>query len=284
MAAVLDTNSRQLTVFDKVGEFSRAVDVNNRGEVSGVTRGSGRNLAFWWRLGDGAVRYFVPPDPALSAVGPLNDRGDVIVNADVPPDLAATPVLWNGRTGAVRELTGISHAIAVDNRHRVLSDSGVLLTPDGTVHTLPLPAEYASGGAFAMNDRGQVVGYAVRPAAAGIDLVRWNSLTAAPCVVTTEQASIAGAINRRGEIVGLQPVGDVNGYVTSAAYWKGCRSRTVVLAHSYSQPTVETNLAGAFGINHSGRVIGWSFREPIGSAGNPTYALELWTRRAKPRT
>jgi len=166
----------------------------------------------------------------------------------------------------------------------VLSDNGVVLTPDGTVHTLPLPAKYASGGAYAMNDRGQVVGYAVRPAAAGIDLIRWRSLTATPCVVTSEESSIARAINRRGEIVGIQSVGDANGYVTSAAYWKGCRSRTIVLDHPYAEPTVETNLAGAFGINRSGRVIGWSFREPIRADGNPTYALELWTRRTKPRT
>jgi probable HAF family extracellular repeat protein len=179
--------------------LSVATDINDRGQIVGWSSEYqyARPRAVLWQ--DGQAIDITPPGYEECRAYGINKRG-VIVGTCL-----GLPVVW--RDGTFSVLPGLpggpGGGVASD-----VNDAGVIVgtlgsTPvrwvDGTVTALGMPPDALGGVAEAVNDRGDVVGYVVRPQF--YDPVIWQDDTAVPLAGGWGLVfGYARGINNRGEV------------------------------------------------------------------------------------
>ena len=189
-----------------------AVDLNNRGELSGSV-GTPSRAAIWRK---GRIIELVDPTvgPVLvSQAWGLNDRGDVVGETLPLSDLMTRPFFW--RRGEFIDI-GLPFAGAqgfardINNRRQIIlnsgSESGVALSylwERGTFTALnPPPGGDGSAIANALNDFGEIAG--AGSTAAGIRALLWRDATVeALGVLPNTDESRAEDINNGGDVVGV---------------------------------------------------------------------------------
>ncbi len=161
-----------------------AAGLNNRGQVVGgaaaVRDGAGKQPLAQAFLFSGGHMTLLPPPPGYTEVvaSGINDAGQVAMNAGLPPH----PFLYDTRTGKWAALalpTGAQwgYASALNSQGRAAGSAGtfigtfsqhaVLWSGGAATYLGTLPGA-ANSKAFALNGRGEVVGFAdFDPSAAG---------------------------------------------------------------------------------------------------------------------
>jgi probable HAF family extracellular repeat protein len=179
--------------------LSVANDINDHGQIVGWSSEYqyARPRAVLWQ--DGQVIDITPPGYEECRAHAINKRGDIVGQCH------GMAGLW--RDGTFTVLPGPaglgSGGVASD-----INDHGVIVGTlgavpvrweDGTATALGLPADATAGRAEAVNDRGDVVGYVVRPRF--YDPVIWQEGTAVPLAGAWGLVSgYARGINNRGEV------------------------------------------------------------------------------------
>jgi probable HAF family extracellular repeat protein len=251
--------------------------INNRGEVAGIAEtgirdpqcpsrvainGTGPQVldfeAVVWGPGRGQIRQpsRLPGDSVGMALG-INDKGQVVgssgscANTILPP-FAAAPhaVLWD-RDGSVRDLGNLG----------------------GTVNTGLLGV---GNVAFAINNRGQVVGVSALPGNQNVHAFLWTDETSMQDLGTLpgDVYSAGFDINERGDVVGGSIDGNPATGNTRAYLWQNgvmTDLNTLVPADS------PLYLLVAFAINDVGEIAGFG----VSSTGNIHGFLATPSKRSK---
>jgi uncharacterized membrane protein len=160
--AVLWRNGGVIDLGDNLGTGSAGNDINNQSEIVGDHFNA---FGFYWK--DGRLQR-VFPECDRSEAHDINERGQIA-----------------GPCGA----GGDGTPAAVQQR-----DGRVVLLED-------LPGGQNWSDAFAINDRGEVVGHSSGTMSAIVEAVSWQSGTVEP--LGSEGTSTALDINNRGQIVGI---------------------------------------------------------------------------------
>jgi probable HAF family extracellular repeat protein len=171
-----------------VGSARTAVsDINNRGEITGVTYGSGPSRPFVWK--DGKAEFLAAGTGGLGETGAsaINDAGVVAGQLDTG-SAAFRAALWR----------------------------------NGRARLLPMPSGARSSGAADLSEHGQVIGwYDAHPNTRGF-LVEGTRCTD---LGTLGGDAIPSAVNVRGEVVGFSEMRGALHYDggLSPAFWRGFR-------------------------------------------------------------
>ncbi len=244
-----------INVGDPGGRGSEARAINDSGVVIGSTSdSSSENLeAFVWKSGS---YYYLPPlaDGDVNIPFDINDHGDV-VGRSFTERIDIHAVLWPVKGGIIDlgTLGGLeSVANGINSLGHIVGDSDLpvsgsnpFLWIDGNMKALGDLGE-PGGGADAINDRGQVVGYVTGDPEGGAFLWENGQMVNLGALVSNRR-SFAEDINESELIVGRAEVLD---YTTRAVIW---RSRNIVNIHD-NRLGVES---GAQGVNDAGQVVGW---------------------------
>lgn len=157
------------------GDWSEARDVNNFGQVAGVSDTSRGPHAFLWT--GGAMRDLgMLPGDLHSRADHVNDQGMVVGASEGSGGVRA--FVWTSERGmeALGSLSGstYSEAFAVNSSGQVVGQSGsplgtraFLWTNTGGMidlneHVPGLPTSVVLTGAFAINDRGEIVAFGLK--------------------------------------------------------------------------------------------------------------------------
>jgi len=249
---------------------STAAALNERGEVVGsisieqgrYTFGFGGRVAFAWENGT-VTRLGALPGRTYSRARDVNERGDVVgasyALSEESGEVRTRAFLWHeGKMTDLGALPGssTSEAVAVNARGQIIGNSsGAFLWQNGKMTALgTLPGQQYSG-AVAINDRGQVVGSSgssfrndrgdtIGQSASAFlwQNGKMTDLGALP----GDLASDGGAINNRGQIVG---VSHGNSSQTAFVWQNGKMTALPKLPRGgMSAPTA---------INDRGQIVGW---------------------------
>jgi probable HAF family extracellular repeat protein len=150
---------------EEFGRESRAMDINNRGQVVGYLGRGGQAGAAMWEDGQ-TILLGTPPAayyPYGRAYG-INDRGQIVggcATAVEPGSHQTHGCLWE--KGRALDLGWTGEAVAINNRgqvvgHRKYGEYGAVVWSHGTTTELPTPTGWASYAAD-INERGQIVGW-----------------------------------------------------------------------------------------------------------------------------
>jgi probable HAF family extracellular repeat protein len=237
-------------------------DLNRRGEVIGWQTVGGERHAFRWRAGTFTDLHGTV-DPATSSSGTeavgINDHS-TIVGIKYTDDSSQGFVL-RGTEVTPLQVAGGDQVFPIDinNRGQIIVDSyggtqsgSFLVDGDHVQHLEGLPDGNGSMWAFALNDRGAVVGGA--QSAEGVRAVLWQGGTVRNLGVPPGgETSVANALNNRLEIVGLTNIDGIG----HAFYW---RNGTMTLLPHLPQSIA--SIANA--INNWGAIVGGeSMLEPV---------------------
>jgi len=254
------------------GTYMSVYDINDRGQVVGVSSTSGRDhtVATLWN-GSAPVNLDRYPNVGSTAYG-IDNAGRIVgwaYNTISGPFAHAT--LWQGDTridlGALGDTT--SYAFANNERGWTV---GFSLVPNGqhavlwrgTAPPIDLDPAGNESAAQAINERGQIVGYTAR------DIMRatlWNGV-APPMVLGALEdraATDAHGIDDQGDIVGTSWLS--GGALTHAVLWARGSTTPVDLG------TLGGTYSNARDINDAGWIVGDSFL-----AGDAITHATLWTR------
>jgi probable HAF family extracellular repeat protein len=193
------------------GEYSSAFDINDAGEIVGVSNTDGAMVPFIWNARGGLSRVPLLPGDSCGQAVAINKHGDVAGYSS--GDNGVRAFLWrrNIATLNLEVLPGGTHSIArdVNDSDEVAGTSGsssgdraVLWTKSGNVIDLgTLAGDWASEAA-AINNKGEVVGYSKGPR--GMRAFVWSSNGGMQelGVLPGGTSSRAMDINDRGEVVG----------------------------------------------------------------------------------
>jgi probable HAF family extracellular repeat protein len=193
------------------GDYSSAFDINDAGEIVGVSNTDGAMVPFVWNARGGLSRVPLLPGDSCGQAVAINKRGDVAGYSS--GDSGVRAFLWrrNIATLNLDVLPGGTHSIArdVNDSDEVAGTSGsssgdraVLWTKSGSVLDLgTLPGDWASE-ATAINNKGEVVGYS--KGSRGMRAFVWSIKGGMQelGVLAGGNSSRAMDINDRGEVVG----------------------------------------------------------------------------------
>lgn len=209
---------------------ARATGINNSGHVVGSTGdAAGVGRAFLWTKTGGMQDLGLAPDWAGAGAMDINESGQVAGIAGT--DLGNRAVVWNVRVDA----GGIV---------QVLSRETLGTLPDG-----------GSSAVFAMNNLGQVVGWAYYPASGPNHAVLWTPTTGGWVIedlglLPGDYASGAYGVNDQGQVVGWSR--PQQGCV-HAALWTTLDGR---LTGARALETAGGCSAEAWAINNQSQVVG----------------------------
>jgi probable HAF family extracellular repeat protein len=243
------------------GDFSRALGINDRGEIVGIIQRNGLEA---WVYSGGQVTRLGKLGSDNGSAERINDAGQVMLNAQYFDGRSQVYVHSGGRTTQV-QTPGYSHAFAIDqNEAGVIvgyvnvgqSPRAAILGPTGGVRLLGGLTANSASDALGINDRGQIVGIyttnIVMPGggAASHAFIYENG-------VTTDIGTLGGFearardINDKGQVVGQSQL--ANNTVPRAFIYENGQMRALPLLG-----TSQFSAADAFGINERGQVVGYS--------------------------
>ena len=244
------------------GRESRAVDVNERGQVVGtadtVVRAARIDViehGFLWE--NGAMRDLGTLGGPNSEAVDVNERGQVVGTADTREREGGYPIshafLW--LNGKIRDLGRADKAVAVNNRGEVIFEQygtrDAFLWANGSVRSLS-PSDERETDANGINDRGQVIG-------------QWGWWKGEKDWLWqngeyTKLDFRPVGINERGQIVGIGPSGDW----TKAVRWTD--GRMEILTPPARSRTRGSMTPRAYSINGSGLMVGYFVPKGLRSA------------------
>jgi len=199
--------------------------INDAGEVTGVSFWSGGSDAFRWTPSSGVEILQPAPGTGLSGGYGINDAGDVVGRGFRDhPNFRWAPFHWSaGVTTLVLPATGGYYndfAQDVNDLGQVVGQHGfrafIWTVSEGLTYLGNLGGSYSQ--AYAINDAGQVVGWADLPAGQGRAAFLWtedDGMQMLPSLGGDYHA--AYDINELGVIVGLSQVGPNRG--SHAVVW-----------------------------------------------------------------
>lgn len=170
--------------------------INNKGVVAGWSDSPDGPVPFLWTEDGG----FEPvPGIAHGFLWDINDRGELI--GIELTDSGVRSFYWSQATGIVD--LGSFAPSEINNRGQIVGQCGfptqACLLADGVVHEVGLMAGALNSFGFGLNDRGQVVGSAIRPQDEGAFV--WSEKSGF-VPLPGDEFSAAMAINDKGEIAG----------------------------------------------------------------------------------
>lgn len=208
------------------------------------------------RIADLGVPWNPSPDAATGVVA-LNERGEIVVttadeyvgaNGRVSTERS---FLWDGRSLRVLPPRSVrSEAVEINESGQVVgwtyrSEFRAVIWQRGQVRLLPLPPGRRGAFSSAINDKGEVVGYAWNDREVDNHAMLWRAGTATDLGTLGGEQSQADAINNRSQIVGVSETAssDSENPIWDAFLWQG--SRMVDLGAGYP-----------VAINDRGQIIG----------------------------
>jgi probable HAF family extracellular repeat protein len=203
----------------------RALALNDKGEVAGtrVLRGgvasrSGTPRAFLWRGGKLLDLGTLGGEFVASAAYGINARGQVVGISTGAGEGVAHPFLW--QNGSMRDIASPSDGVqllwawAINDRGQVAALGGrvagdevnertlrAYLWQDGTITNLGVLRGFARSTPTAINDRGQVVGFAIAANGARRAFL-WQNGRMTDLGGNANGSTFAMGINERDQIVG----------------------------------------------------------------------------------
>jgi probable HAF family extracellular repeat protein len=230
--------------------------INNLGQVAGYSQDSANvTRATVWN--SNGTSTFVSSETAPTLVASpafnINDRGQVVGMRQIPGGQRAT--LWEG--GGYVDL-GLGRALAINNSGQIVGESFESMVQPSRAALwdasgLTLLGGLDSGGAWDINDRGQVIG------SVGGSSVLWDGGRTTDLTIPGSSFTVLSAINNRGQVAGYYQPRDAPWPYTYAAMWNGA---TAVDLNSLLRPdSVAAGwvLTGAAGINDEGVIVGSAF-------------------------
>jgi hypothetical protein len=133
----------RIKLLDEVSDhWSRAVDINNRGQILGWSMKNGKTRCFLWSPENG-ISYIEPINGSTFYGSSINDRGQVVGEADDDRGIRR-PMIWEENRGlSLLKIERDFHPTAIDNEGNVIGNEtskpwsrAWLLTPRGQILAL----------------------------------------------------------------------------------------------------------------------------------------------------
>ena len=254
------------------GRYSIAYGINNSGQVVGYRDLSTGNIRATIWNGTTPTDLGEVGGVGISYAFGINNAGQVVGYA------GGHATIWNGTTPTDLGTLGgnYSRAYGINNAGQVVGSAGSAGAGgydhatiwNGTTPTdlgkagrgLPIVGGVGDSTANAINDSGQVVGYA------GGHAIIWNGTTPTVLGALGGNHSYAFGINNAGQVVGVAST--FRDAASHATIWDGTALHTPT-----DLGTLGGNYSRALDINNSGQVVGYSYMSM--SNGDGTHAT-LW--------
>jgi probable HAF family extracellular repeat protein len=253
------------------GDQSRAIDINNTGQVVGWSlTSSGLDHAFFWQNGAMIDLGTHGNDKCSFAFG-INDSGQVVGRSHQASQYGCSvndtfhAVLW--QNGSVTDLgtlpeDNFSEAYNINNTGQIFGWSGwssgllpqdphIFMWQDGTMTDLGNLAP--PGIIYAINNKGQVVGLYQNNSSNNYSAFLWQNGTLTDLGNLGGTQSEAYDINEAGTIVGYSPISIENPDKGHAFIW---RNGTMSDLNNFLLPNSGWELNAATGINNNGQIVG----------------------------
>lgn len=248
----------QLILLDSLGgprDWANAI--NNDGQVAGASStpdGSGWHAVVWngtalTDLGAGGAGNSVALD--------INEAGQVVGRQDTAFGWSAIRWFQGGATYLQTQAGGTSYASGINNAGLIVGESEPTMNSlahasvwnDGELTTMSTVGGTGLGVAMRINDAGEIVGMSAN--AKGEERpTLWKNGTPVDLGTLGGPNGTAGAINSRGQIVGVSDAVYGSRFAIRATLWDG--GKVIELA------TLGGPFSAANAINNSGQIVGWS--------------------------
>jgi probable HAF family extracellular repeat protein len=241
-------------------DWAEVLDVGASGLVAGFSLGFPQAIPFTWQPGQDVEPVADSAGVTCESVYAINDR-DVLVGTGLFPGLGARPALWvHGVAQPLGLLAGDDEgrAYAISAAGHVVGRSGSKAARwiQGRVERLDF-AGAASSTAFAVNDRGDAVGWALQLGADPVPVL-WRGPSGLPLPTLGGATGTASAINGRSWIVG-STVADPGSPIFNghhATLW--IREQALDLNALTIDLPDDAVLVSAADVNDAGQIVGWA--------------------------
>ena len=207
--------------------FSDARDINDLGQVVGLTSVPGESHAFLWTAGGGMVDLGTLPGDSQSAASAINEAGQVVGRSEPASGASSRAFLWTtgggmvdlGTLGGSSSASDINEAGVVVGRSETVSggdEHPFLWTQAGGMVDLGTLGGATLTFALGINDVEQVVG-SIRPFGGDDHAFYWtmsDGMIELPTLGGIE--SKGSAINNAGQVAGYAEIANIDEH---AAVW-----------------------------------------------------------------
>jgi len=241
-------------------DWTEVLDVGASGLVAGFSFGFSQAIPFTWRPGQDVEPVADSAGVTCESVYAIDDR-DVLVGTGLFPGLGARPALWvHGVAQPLGLLAGDDEGAAyrISAAGHVVGRSGSKAARwfQGQVERLDF-AGATSSTAFAVNDRGEAVGWALQPGTDAVPVL-WRGPNGRPLPTLGGATGSACAINGRAWIVGTTEAdpGSPIFHGLHATLWVGEQALDLN-ALTIDLPD-DVALVTAADVNDAGQIVGWA--------------------------
>lgn len=246
------------------GTYSTAADINDLGQIVGVSTTAGNasdRLTVW---SDGGTTTSTIPLGGDGAVRSINDAGQIAGNVTI-----SRAAMWSGNNLTLLYAPTGRHSFghAINNSGQVVGYEAGSFGPLATIWNgetgSTLGASNVTSYAWGINDAGQVVGSATGPDYLNLHATLWSGGNTLDLGTLGGSVSAAYAINAGGVVVGDSSISDAS-TASHATLWNG--------TSAIDLGTLGGADSRALDINGAGLVVGFSELDPT---SNETHAT-LW--------